>query len=123
MTTLNLTTIAAKALVPARDFEQSKRFYQAIGFTLEWSSADMASFRSGHASFLLQKFYVPEHTRNFQMSLLVEDVDAWWTHVARVAAEFGITVERPDDRPWGLRDFPLFDPSGVLWRVGQRIVV
>jgi uncharacterized glyoxalase superfamily protein PhnB len=69
----------------------------------------------------LQKFYVPEHTHNFQMSLLVEDVDAWWTHVAQVAAEFGITVERPDDRPWGLRDFPLFDPSGVLWRVGQRI--
>ena len=77
----NLNTIEARALVPTGDFEQSKRFYQAIGFTMEWSSADMASFRRGPSGFLLQKFYVPDHTNNFVMSLLVEDVDAWWEHV------------------------------------------
>ena len=116
----NLNTIEAKAFVPTGDFEQSKRFYQAIGFTMEWANADLASFRSGPSSFLLQKFYVPDHTNNFVMSLLVEDVDAWWEHVSAATKAFGLTVEKPDDRPWGLRDFPLIDPSGVLWRIGQR---
>ncbi len=113
MTAPNLKIVDVKAFVPACDFEQSKRFYEAIGFTLEWANEGMASFRNGPSSFLLQKFHVPDHTANFQMSLLVEDVDAWWAHVAAVAKEFGIAVEEPADRPWGLRDFPLFDPSGV----------
>jgi uncharacterized glyoxalase superfamily protein PhnB len=30
-------------------------------------------------------------------------------------------VEPPDDRDWKMRDFVLFDPSGVLWRVAQDI--
>ena len=76
MSAPNLNAIEARAFVPSGDFEQSKRFYQAIGFTMEWANADMASFRSGPAGFLLQKFYVPDHANNFVMSLLVEDVDA-----------------------------------------------
>jgi uncharacterized glyoxalase superfamily protein PhnB len=26
-----------------------------------------------------------------------------------------------DTGPWGMRDFTLFDPSGVLWRVAQNV--
>ncbi len=112
-------SVEIKALVPARDFELSKRFYQAIGFTMEWESPDLAGFKNGPSRFLLQKFYVAEHTSNFVMSLMVDDVDAWWKYVSAAAVEFGITVEEPQDQPWGLRDFPLLDPSGVLWRIAQ----
>jgi uncharacterized glyoxalase superfamily protein PhnB len=31
-----------------------------------------------------------------------------------------ITV-RAEDRSWGLRDFILVDPTGVLWRIGHNI--
>ena len=34
---------------------------------------------------------------------------------------FGVEVGKPQDRPWGMRDFTLFDPSGVLWRIAQNI--
>ena len=34
--------------------------------------------------------------------------------------EFMVEIGTPDTRPWGQRDFALFDPSGVLWRVGQN---
>ena len=54
-------------------------------------------------------------------SVLVERVDDWWRHVAAAAATFGINVDEPEDRPWGMRDFPLADPSGVLWRIAQPI--
>jgi hypothetical protein len=121
MSLLDLRSIEAKAFVPARDFELSKRFYQAIGFTLEWSTDDLACLRHGNSCFLLQNFYVPEHTDNFKMHLWVENVDVWWCHIAATAAPFGISVEPPEDRPWGMRDFGLMDPSGVLWRIGQAL--
>jgi hypothetical protein len=119
MTNPALKSIEAKAFVPARDFELTKRFYQSMGFKIEWSSAELACFRHDQSSFLLQNFFVKNH--NFMMSLLVENVDAWWEHISAAAAPFGIAVERPADRPWGMRDFPLIDPSGVLWRIGQPI--
>ena len=55
------------------------------------------------------------------MHLLVEDVEARWSHVQAqgLAAKYGVTVEPPADRPWGLRDFVVVDPTGVFWRIGQ----
>jgi catechol 2,3-dioxygenase-like lactoylglutathione lyase family enzyme len=119
----NLTTIEAKAFVPSKDFALSKQFYQDLGFELAWSSDDLAYFRNGNSSFLLQKFYVKEHAGNFMMHLLVEDVDAWWRHVEAqdLAGKYRVMAQPPEDRPWGLRDFVLVDPTGVLWRIGQNI--
>ncbi len=57
------------------------------------------------------------------MHLLVKSVDDWPAHVltSGVAERFGIRVDAPQDQLWGTRDFPLFDPSGVLPRVAQNI--
>ena len=77
----DMTTIEAKAYVPAKDFALSKRFYQDLGFELVWSSDDLAYLRRGNSSFLLQNFYKKEHADNFMMHLLVKDVEAWWQHV------------------------------------------
>jgi catechol 2,3-dioxygenase-like lactoylglutathione lyase family enzyme len=119
----NMTTVEVKAFVPARDFAQSKRFYQDLGFELAWSSEDLAYIRHGNSSFLLQNFYQKEHADNFMMHLLVEDVEAWWSYVLDhgLAAKYGVRVESPADRPWGMRDFVIIDPTGVLWRIGQNI--
>ena len=119
----NLTVYEVKAFVPARDFALSKRFYEALGFEIPWSSDDLADVRHGNTSFLLQNFYVQGHAENFLMHLRVQDVDDWREHVRakRIAAEFGVRVGEPEDQPWGMRDFVLFDPSGVLWRVAQTI--
>src|SRR5262245_34188168 len=119
----DMATVEAKAFVPARDFELSKRFYQDLGFELAWSSDDLAYLRRGNSSFLLQNFYNEEHAANFMMHLLVKDVEAWWGHVQTqgLAAKYGVTAEAPADRSWGMRDFVIVDPTGVLWRIGQNI--
>ena len=119
----NLTTVEAKAFVPARDFALSKQFYQDLGFDLAWSDDHLAYLRHGNSSFLLQNFYNEEHAGNFMMHLLVNDVDAWWRHVQAqgIASKYGTKTEPPEDRPWGIRDFVLVDPTGVLWRIGQNI--
>jgi hypothetical protein len=120
---MNLAAVEIKAFVPALNFEISKQFYLALGFEVPWSSEDLAYVRHGNTSFLLQSFTNPEFARNFQMHLLVESVDDWHAQVmaAGVMERFGVRVDTPQNQPWGMRDFPLFDPSGVLWRVAQNI--
>ena len=120
---MNLDAIEIKAFVPARDLALSKAFYEALGFEVPWSSDDLAYVRYGPTSFLLQQFFVAAHAGNFQMHLLVENVDDWYAHVVAsgVVQRFGIRIEPPQDRPWRLRDFPMTDPAGVLWRIGQNI--
>jgi len=122
MAALNLSTVEMKAFVPARDFELSKRFYTAMGFNIAWSSDDLAYVHFDDTSFLLQRFHVPEHSENFMMHLLVRNVDDWWRHVQdrRIAEEFGVRLVPPQDQPWGMRDFVVIDPSGVLWRISQN---
>jgi catechol 2,3-dioxygenase-like lactoylglutathione lyase family enzyme len=119
----NMTTVEIKAFVPARDFDLSKRFYQDLGFDLAWSDDDLAYFRHGPSSFLLQNFYIKEHASNFMMHLLVEDLDAWWRHVEaqNVVATYGVMAQPPADRPWGMCDFVIVDPTGVLWRIAENI--
>ena len=120
---MNLAAVEIKAFVPARDFAASKAFYTMLGFEIPWSDDELAYVRHGETSFLLQKFYVPEHAGNFMMHLLVENVDDWHRQVmaSGVVQKFAIRVDSPADRPWRLRDFTMTDPSGVLWRIGQNI--
>ncbi|NYE29653.1 catechol 2,3-dioxygenase-like lactoylglutathione lyase family enzyme [Rhodanobacter sp. K2T2] len=120
---MNLDTVEIKAFVPARDFELSKRFYEDLGFSVAWSSNDLAYLHAGPSSFLLQRFYQQEHAANFMMHLLVADVEAWWKQVVdrQLAERYGVKAQAPEDRPWGVRDFVLVDPTGVLWRIGQNI--
>ena len=115
----NLTTLEIKAFVPCKDFEVSKRFYAALGFTVEWSSDSLAYVRHGDSKFLLQNFYVKEFAENLTMHLLVQDVDAWWQHAQLAITSYDVASGAPEQKSWGIRDFTLHDPSGVLWRIGQ----
>ncbi len=117
-----LQAIEIKAFVPAKDFALSKRFYQDIGFELKSDTDGIAYFAHGEVSFLLQDFYVEELATNFMMHLLVEDVDAWWERLReqRIDEAYGVNLTAIEQQPWRMRDFVLFDPSGVLWRIAQN---
>ena len=117
----NLAVVEVKAFVPAKNFALSMEFYEALGFTRASVFEDIAYFHCGESSFLLQDFFVQEHAANYQMHLLVENVDAWHEKAKAVAARFNVKVGEPQNQPWAMRDFTLFDPSGVLWRIAQNI--
>ncbi|MBK1615061.1 glyoxalase [Rubrivivax gelatinosus] len=120
---MNLQTVEIKAFVPARELQRSLDFYRALGFEVRWSDGELAYLHHGDCSFLLQAFDAPGFAANYQMHLLVEDVGAWHAMVlaSGVAERFGVDVGTPEDRPWAMRDFTLFDPSGVLWRIAQNL--
>lgn len=119
----NLRVTEIKAFVPARDFALSKRFYTDLGFTMASDGGGVAYFHFGEASFLLQDFCAESLAENFMMHLLVADVDAWWAHVqaSGVVSRYGVRVTDIETQPWRMRDFCLFDPSGVVWRIAQNI--
>lgn len=118
----NLATVELKAFVPAKDFSLSKRFYRDVGFTMASDSDGIAYFHHGDVSFLLQDFYEQALAENLMLHLLVEDVDAWHDALAArdIAATYGVRIGPVEQQPWRMRDFVLFDPSGVLWRIAQN---
>ncbi|WP_147692869.1 VOC family protein [Vogesella mureinivorans] len=119
----NLKISEIKAFVPSKDFALSKQFYQDLGFTMASEGGGVAYFHFGGVSFLLQDFCAESFAENFMMHILVEDVGAWWqqVHESGVLEKYGVKLTELEDQPWQMRDFCLYDPSGVLWRIGQNI--
>lgn len=117
-----LKSVEIKAFIPAKDFQQSKAFYRALGFTLASDEAGVAYFYHGNTSFLLQDFYQPELADNLMMHFLVEDIEAWHQFVQQqqLCQSFAVKVSAIVEQPWGMREFQLFDPSGVLWRIAEN---
>jgi hypothetical protein len=116
-------TELARPFLPAKDFALSKRFYEALGFEKLLDASDVAIFRMGRGGFLLQAYYQKEWAENFMMQLMVDDLDAWWSHVQALdlSDRFGVVPPKaPALQPWGLRIAYVTDPSGVLWHVAQR---
>lgn len=115
-------TESARPFLPAKDFDLSKRFYEALGFVKELDG-EVAIFRIGASSFILQKYFQKEWAENFMMQLMVDDLDAWWARLAALdlPRKFGVSPPKaPALQPWGLRVAYVVDPSGVLWHVAQR---
>jgi hypothetical protein len=93
-----LATLDLRAFVPAKDFELSKAFYEAIGFTKTWEDPGMAEFRIGSNRFFLQNYYHEGRAKNCMLNLVVQDVSAWWAHIlaAGLVDKFpGVRVSEP----------------------------
>ena len=111
-----------RPFIPAKDFELSKSFYEALGFEKVLDS-EVAIFNAGSGGFILQRYYQEDWANNFMMQLMVDDLDAWWTHIEALdlTNRFGVPAPKPPAmQPWGLRIAYVVDPSGVLWHIAQR---
>jgi catechol 2,3-dioxygenase-like lactoylglutathione lyase family enzyme len=116
-----------RPFLPAKDFSESSHFYEALGFQVRPLGDKVAQVQLGDTPgafcFLLQDFYAKDFAENFMMHLLVDDLDAWWGHIAslRLEERFGVRAPRPPRlESWGLRIAYVFDPSGVLWHIASE---
>lgn len=110
------TILDLKAYVPAKDFERSKRFYAALGFTMSPGWGGTADFELGGSKFRLQDYYVADWASNFMIVMRVDDVEAWHrlaTEVARDPAFHDVRVA-PVEPVGDSRVLHVVDPSGVL---------
>lgn len=115
-------TELARPFLPTRDFEVSKAFYAALGFSKELDG-EVAIFAAGSGGFILQRYYVEDWAANSMMQLMVDDLDGWWAHIRALdlPARFGVPAPKPPAmQPWGLKVAYLVDPAGVLWHIAER---
>jgi Glyoxalase/Bleomycin resistance protein/Dioxygenase superfamily len=111
----------ARAFLPSEDFDASKDFYIALGYTVVLES-DIAIFAIGESEFILTRFYQKDYAENFMMQVLVDDLDAWWTRICslHLPERFGVSAPKePAMQPWGLRVAYVVDPCGVLWHFAE----
>jgi len=111
-----------RPFLPAKEFETSLRFYEAIGFEAYRLGEALAELSLGAHAFLLQGCYVKEWAENTVMHLLVNDVQAWWQHIHALdlGSQFGVPPPAPPRvEPWGLTVAYVFDPIGVLWHFAE----
>lgn len=102
--------------VPAKDFEQSKRFYSALGFELTEGWGGVADFELGEHRFRLQDDYVKDWADNFIVVMSVDDVEVWHHHVKTLvdSGEFDSVHLKPPETVDYLLTLHVIDPSGVL---------
>ena len=113
---MNLTIRDLKVYIPAKDFELSKRFYAALGFTMSPGWGGTADFELGGHRFRLQDSYVRDWADNCMMVMGVDDVQAWHRRAQAVIAGgmYGaarLTPPEPVDDSLVLH---VWDPTGVL---------
>jgi catechol 2,3-dioxygenase-like lactoylglutathione lyase family enzyme len=122
MTTIPTGTELARPFLPTKDFDTSRDFYEALGFT-NVLDGEVAIFNAGSGGFILQRYYQKEWAENTMMQLMVDDLDLWWAHIESLdlPGRFGVAPPKPPAmQPWGLRVAYVYDPAGVLWHVCQR---
>ncbi|WP_104402448.1 glyoxalase [Vibrio penaeicida] len=121
--TPNLKTVDIKVFIPAVNYELCKAFYIDLGFELKNDMGDLAFFSLGHTNFLLQDLAEAKHTSELMMHLQVEDAKAWHHAVteSQIKEKYDVNVSPLIEQPWGMLDFTVTDPSGVLWRIAQNI--
>jgi len=115
---MSVTIQALKPFVPSgEDYDLAFRFFETLGFHVNWKVDGLAEFQLGEGVFLLQKFHHREMQDNFMLALDVPDLDAWWRQIeASGALDFpGVRAHPPEDKPWGNREVHLIDPAGVCW--------
>ena len=115
-------TELARPFLPTKDFDLSKRFYEALGFEKVLDGA-VAIFNAGSGGFILQRHFQEDWAANFMMQLMVDDLDAWWAHIISLdlSNRFGVSSPKPPAlQPWGLRVAYVVDPAGVLRHIAER---
>lgn len=111
-----------RPFLPARDFAASRAFYQRLGFEILLDD-EVAIFRAGRGSFILQRYFHEEWAANCMMQLMVDDLDDWWARLQTLDLPSACGVQPPKApalQPWGLRVAYVYDPSGVLWHFAER---
>jgi catechol 2,3-dioxygenase-like lactoylglutathione lyase family enzyme len=114
-------------ILPARDLAETRDFYERLGFQAAgwWPTTfgGYAILRRGDLSMHFFSFKEIVPGQNYaQCYWRVNDVDALYAEF-ETAGLPGSGIPRLDalaNRPWGMREFSIVDPSGNLVRIGRQ---
>lgn len=103
----------------SRDVDRSEAFYIRLGFeVLRHPGYGYLVMRRGKVEIhmtLLDDSHVAENTACY---VRVDDVAAWHNDMQKRG---GAKLTELEAKPWGMREFALWDPDGNLIRLGQML--
>jgi hypothetical protein len=118
-----LRVLSLSPFVPSGEqYEVSRRFFTELGFEETWENSGCAGFRNGNAQFILQKFENRAFAENFMVTIVVPNLDLWWSAIREKRLEEKyptVQFKAPKDFPWG-REVHFIDLAGVCWHVRQQ---
>ncbi len=112
-------SMITKIIFPTADMKASIAFYESLGFSV-------VSYDEGYAWVQIDGREL-FHLSSYPELNCGENRAAGYFHVQEVEAvhtKWTAKVDTTDplgDRPWGMREFSITDPSGNLLRVGQNL--
>ncbi len=111
--------------LPSRDFDDTERFYAALGFSRRWRDDGWMILERG--GLMLEFFHHPEVdplTSWFSACLRLDDLDAFYSSCVAAGLperrEGQPRLHPPRLEPWGGRVAALVDPDGTLLRLIQN---
>lgn len=111
-----------RTFIGAVNFEESRLFYNDLGFEESIISKDMSYFRIfADLGFYLQNYYAEEWLNNSMIFLEVDNVEEYWHTLQNLKLSDkykNVKVVPIKVNDWGRECF-LHDPSGVLWHFGE----
>jgi catechol 2,3-dioxygenase-like lactoylglutathione lyase family enzyme len=110
--------LSAAPILPARDLDEAVAFYGRLGFRATGRYRDYALLRRDSAElhlWLCADRHIAENTACY---LRVDDLAALHRELAAAGLD---RVTAPHPKPWGMREFEVWDPSGNLLRFGEGL--
>lgn len=107
------------AILPCNDIAATQAFYERLGLAVTGGDSGFRIMTDGRGWQIALRpaepgWVIPERN-SYGIYLYAEDVDAVADRVRDIIIEKGA----PHRKPWGMYEFALGDPDGVLVRVGR----
>lgn len=110
-----------RTFIGAKNFEESRKFYQELGFNETVIDAKMSYFSIENLGFYLQDYYRKAWAHNTMIFLEVDDVQRYWNELNALGLHEKykhVKLSAIRNESWGRECF-MHDPSGILWHFGQ----
>ncbi len=119
-----LKAMDVKTFVPAKDFQESLKFYEAMGWQVNFrgNDDDLAELELADCRFYLQNYYNKDWANNFMLHITVENAQAWHDHATKVIQNGkwkSARLQGPKEQSYGALVTWVWDPSGVLLHFAQ----
>ena len=115
---MNCQPKAIRPFIGAKNYDESREFYRALGFEESVIDAKMSLFKVNEdLGFYLQSAHVKDWVDNSMILLEVDDVEECLRELLakRLQDKYEkVRFSKITDSQWG-REVFMHDPSGVLW--------
>ena len=122
---MSLKSNSIRTFIGSKNFDESRKFYNELGFTEITIEPKMSYFRveqeDDSMGFYLQDYYVKDWVENSMVFLEVQNLTETYELILtkELTKKYkNVKVNKIKNEPWG-NVFHVIDPAGVLWHFAE----